>query len=386
MNRFFISVVFCAFAMGSVAVGAAIAQGSGAQERNSRQGGAQQNAFQQGDILPKQFSGWAGGLSAQPVLSVPFTVQHELGSKPPEVVDYINGSKRIHVVLQKYKDPSSAYAAYTLQLQPGMEPSDVSQFSAVAPNRVLLLIGNFVLDVGQAKSISTADLRALSALVDAHADHTPSPPIRSYLPEEGLVQGSQRYSLGPVGFDAALASLSENKFVAITPEIGFASGAEAMLARYQSTRKKTQDLLIIDYPTPQLAEQRLHHIESVRAANPDLAGTTVERKTSLLSLVLSPASAQAAAQLRAGIQYRAQVTWNEPSQTLTDPPSLVVVKDIFVGTLAFCGIAVVLGIAFGGVRVLTKRFFPGKVFDRPEDMEVLQLGLSGKRIDPRDFY
>jgi len=372
--------------MGSVAVGAAIAQGSGAQERNSRQGGAQQNAFQQGDILPKQFSGWAGGLSAQPVLSVPFTVQHELGSKPPEVVDYINGSKRIHVVLQKYKDPSSAYAAYTLQLQPGMEPSDVSQFSAVAPNRVLLLIGNFVLDVGQAKSISTADLRALSALVDARADHTPSPPIRSYLPEEGLVQGSQRYSLGPVGFDAALASLSENKFVAITPEIGFASGAEAMLARYQSTRKKTQDLLIIDYPTPQLAEQRLHHIESVLAANPDLAGTTVERKTSLLSLVLSPASAQAAAQLRAGIQYRAQVTWNEPSQTLTDPPWLVVVKDIFVGTLAFCGIAVVLGIAFGGVRVLTKRFFPGKVFDRPEDMEVLQLGLSGKRIDPRDFY
>jgi len=49
-------------------------------------------------------------------------------------------------------------------------------------------------------------------------------------------------------------------------------------------------------------------------------------------------------------------------------------------------VAVVLGVAFGGVRVLTKRLFPGKVFDRPEQMEVLQLGLSGKRIDPRDFY
>ena len=44
--------------------------------------------------------------------------------------------------------------------------------------------------------------------------------------------------------------------------------------------------------------------------------------------------------------------------------------------------AVVLGIAFGGVRVLTKRFFPGKVFDRPEQIEVLQLGISGKKIDP----
>jgi len=46
----------------------------------------------------------------------------------------------------------------------------------------------------------------------------------------------------------------------------------------------------------------------------------------------------------------------------------------------------VLGAAFGGVRLLTKMLFPGKVFDRPEQMDVLQLGLSGKRINSRDFY
>src|SRR5260370_153643 len=44
-------------------------------------------------------------------------------------------------------------------------------------------------------------------------------------------------------------------------------------------------------------------------------------------------------------------------------------------------VAVVLGVAFGGVRVLAKIFFPGKVFDRPEQMDVLQLGLSGKTIN-----
>jgi len=38
------------------------------------------------------------------------------------------------------------------------------------------------------------------------------------------------------------------------------------------------------------------------------------------------------------------------------------------------------------MRVVSKKFFPGKVFDRPEQMDVLQLGLSGKRIDSRDFY
>jgi uncharacterized membrane protein len=59
---------------------------------------------------------------------------------------------------------------------------------------------------------------------------------------------------------------------------------------------------------------------------------------------------------------------------------------IMIATMLFMLVAVVLGAAFGGVRVLAKIFFPGKVFDRPDQMDVLQLGLSSKRIDSRDFY
>ena len=57
-----------------------------------------------------------------------------------------------------------------------------------------------------------------------------------------------------------------------------------------------------------------------------------------------------------------------------------------IATMLFMLVAVVLGAAFGCVRVLAKIFFPGKVFDRPDQMDVLQLGLSSKRIDSRDFY
>jgi len=342
---------------------------------------------QQSPVLPKQFASWAGTPSAAPpdaLLQPP--LQHELGLQTPEASEYSSKGKKIHAILQKYKDPSSAYSAYTLQLLAGMQPSDVRTSSAVAPDRILMLIGNFVLDVEQAKNISTADLRALASAVDGRADSSPLPPIRAYLPEDRLVQGTQRYALGPAGFNAALGSLNENKFASLTQEIGFATGAEAMLASYQFSSVKSQDLLIIDYPTPQVAEQRLRHMQAVLAENPGLANATIERRGSLLSLVLSPVSAESAAKLRDEIRYGTQVTWNEASQTLTDPPWLMVVKDIFMGTLVFCGLAIVLGIAFGGVRVMTKRFFPGKVFDRAEDMEVLQLGLSGKRIDPRDFY
>ena len=79
-------------------------------------------------------------------------------------------------------------------------------------------------------------------------------------------------------------------------------------------------------------------------------------------------------------------TSNEPSATVTDPPWSIILYRIFVGTGIFMIAAVVLGIAFGGLRVFTKRLLPGKIFDRAERMEVLQLGLTGKTIDPRDFY
>lgn len=320
------------------------------------------------------------------VLAADDPLTQEAGRKAQDFTWYSDGRRSMRVLIEEFRDPSGAYQIYTARLTTKLNPSTVGPLTAAGNDQIIALVGNRVLTIGHISSATDADLKLLLDSVRQNADRTPLPPVRGYLPEEQLIQGTQRYALGPAGLNAALDALNEGKFAAITPEIGFATGAEAMLASYQSERNKSQDLLIVDYPTPQIAEQRLHHIQSVLAANPALADVTVERKTSLLSLVLSPASPQAAAKLREAIQYQMQVTWNEPSQTLTDPPWVSVLKNIFMGTMVFCGFAIVMGIAFGGVRVVTKKLFPGKVFDRPEDIEVLQLGLSGKRIDPRDFY
>jgi predicted small integral membrane protein len=43
-------------------------------------------------------------------------------------------------------------------------------------------------------------------------------------------------------------------------------------------------------------------------------------------------------------------------------------------------VSLIFGVFFGGIRVLTKRLFPDKVFDRPETMEIIQLHLE-ERID-----
>jgi hypothetical protein len=44
------------------------------------------------------------------------------------------------------------------------------------------------------------------------------------------------------------------------------------------------------------------------------------------------------------------------------------------------GLALVAGIAFGGLRLIVKRFFPDSVFDRREAMEFIALHLED---DPR---
>jgi len=40
------------------------------------------------------------------------------------------------------------------------------------------------------------------------------------------------------------------------------------------------------------------------------------------------------------------------------------------------GLALVAGVAFGGLRVLIKRFFPDSVFDRREGTEFISLHLE----------
>lgn len=335
--------------------------------------------------LPDRFGSWVSTSSPARVKpseqDAPLLT--EAGLEESVTRPYSNGSQTLNVSLEKFHDPSGAYEAYTSILDTDLEPSTVGQLTAIGHGRLIMLIGNFLLNV-EPQLASTADLRELSGMVRKSADTTPLPPIRAFLPQ-GFADGTQRYALGPAAFQGALGKLGESEFAPLTKEVGFDFGAEAMFANYQRA-KESGVLLLIDYPTPQLAEQHLRHLDGVLSLAEKQAGTTVERKGSLLSLVLRPPSAAFAEELRSGVHYQTEVTWNEPTHKLTDPPWVVILGRILIFTLLFMGLTIAVGAAFGGVRVLLKTFFPGKVFDRPGQMDVLQLGLSGKRIDSRDFY
>jgi hypothetical protein len=308
----------------------------------------------------------------------------EAGQREVSSCQFTAADKTVGVSGARYQDPSSAFEVYTSQLRSGMLPTTLGQVSAFDKDGVLILQGSLVLS--STANISKEDLSALVRAVEAKSEKAPLPPIRTYLPATGRLLGSERYALGPEAFRAALDSFGQPEMDGLVAAAGFSDKVEAMMARYSGRGKESGVLLLLEYPTPNLAEQYIHHLDEVLPAAAKEKGTTIERKGSVLSMVLAPSSPEFAKSLRESIDYETKVTWNEASQTATDPPILTVLQKIFIGTGIFMIAAVVLGVAFGGVRVITKRFFPGKVFDRPNQMEVLQLGLSGKRIDPSDFY
>ena len=89
-----------------------------------------------------------------------------------------------------------------------------------------------------------------------------------------------------------------------------------------------------------------------------------------------PLSASEAKALLASVNYDANVTWNENTYaTRKDNLANLLVNIIFLAFIII-GFALVAGVAFGGIRVLTKRLFPDRVFDRAEDVEFISLHLS----------
>ena len=87
-------------------------------------------------------------------------------------------------------------------------------------------------------------------------------------------------------------------------------------------------------------------------------------------------SASDAKSLLGMVNWEASVTWNQQTENgqVRDLYMLILNIVILCGILA--GLAVVAGVAFGGIRILMKRYYPDKVFDRPEQMEFISLHLT----------
>ena len=353
-------------------------------------------------LLPASVGGWtaSGGaptVSAGQLESVAGEragLLREYGLTSAEQRQYTQGQQTASLTLYRMVDPSAAYGAFTFLRGPQMRPLDLGDsvsFAAATGDRAIFVVGNLVLLASADQRPPDTALIEIAATLLPHADPRPYPSIAGFLPRAGIVPGSERYVLGPRALREALP------WVPATGDdwMGFGKSAEAMVARYRENgqaRGREITLLVTNYPTQQIAADQFSSLNKWMALNvePDQAGgrTVVfgSRSNALVALVFGAESREIAGRLLSQIQYRSTITWNEPSHTLTDPSFPMMIVGVFQGTGLIMLLAVAAGIGFGGLRVLVKFFVPGRVFDRNSQIEILQLGLSSKPIDSRDFY
>jgi hypothetical protein len=76
------------------------------------------------------------------------------------------------------------------------------------------------------------------------------------------------------------------------------------------------------------------------------------------------------------VNYEATVTWNENTYFDKNNNIGALLVNIIILCFILGAMALVAGVAFGGFRILMKRWFPDKLFDRPEQMEFISLRLT----------
>jgi Family of unknown function (DUF6599) len=342
--------------------------------------------------LPVQFAGWAAvpGSETSSAAIEQFAgdaapILRSCGSDWAARVIYQQHGSKLTVTLYRLHDPTVAYSAYSF-LRPqdatGLKPT---QHSAVAQSRAMLLIGNFLVEVtGQDLPRVEPALEELAQEVAPQASQEVYPDLWQHLPLGDIVPGSDRYIVNP-------ALLARVLPIGTGDWLGFGNGAEAELAQYRISGRDIT-FVVASYPTQQLAAKQADTFArdfnlNARNPAPDARPVVfVRRVSSLVGLVYGTDSPAVADALLGRIAYRTEVTWNEPGFKLKDLTMPQYVVGIFIGTGIIMLFALVAGIAFGGFRLIMKRLLPGKVFDRRRSVEILQLGLTSKPIDARDFY
>jgi hypothetical protein len=342
------------------------------------------------NVLPQSFADWTAPPLAEkfhvPTLirEVDTPVMQEFGYKAGESQMYLRGMDGLEVSLYQMTDPTAAYGAYTYFRPENMPSSKLTKYAAVSPTHALIVVGNFLIEVtGQRLNQSTEALQALIASVKPKADPRPYPQIAEHLPPDGMIPGSERYAIGPLALQKYLP-------VATNDWIGFSQGAEAVLARYHKGKEEVK-VLVAEYPTQQIAAKRFDAMASVVHPDPPAALDAFRvvgsiREADLVVLAFSSHAGEFPDGLVREVTYGHYVTSNEGKFKATEPSMNVYVVGAFMGTGFIMVIAIASGLGFALIRLVVKKLFPGKVFDRTRSMEVIQLGLSERPVNMKDFY
>jgi len=345
-------------------------------------------AAQSPAILPQAFAGWERQGTAQ-TSTDPATagasnaaVLNEYRFTDLAKATYTRDDGRtLKVRAARFADASGAFGACTFYLQTGMNREQIGDQGASAGDRVLFYRGHILVDAqfSRETSMSAAELRELAGTLPRVGGNTANlPSFIQFLPRRDYISNTQKYVMGPVALSSLDLPISAD-------QIDFGSSSELTLAHYQKPSGEAT-LVLISYPTPQIAAEHLRRIDAAHGITVSNqagisvingAGTFFDKRTGpIVAIATGSISDNDARSLLGMVNYEASVTWNTPTGNRDIGDLYKLILNVVVLCAILAGLAIIAGVAFGGFRILMKRLYPDKIFDRPEQMEFISLRLT----------
>lgn len=337
-------------------------------------------------ILPNEFGGWH--LDGNPQTSkdagtadgANASVLKEYGFQDFQSSTYTReDGRKLKIRAARFTDASGAYGAFTFYKTPEMLNEKIGGQASSLNNRILFYAGNVLVDAvfDRLTAMSAAELRELASSIPnpaGGAGNLPGLPI--YLPKASYIKNTAKYALGPATLDRIGSPIPSQL-------VDFNAGAEVVLSNYNSSGGDGT-LMLISYPTPQIAADHLRRIDAAHQANQQQqagalpfaeVGTFLDKRTGpIVAIAAGPYAEGEAKTLLSAVNYDADVTWNE--NTYLDKKNNL--ANLLVNIIILCailiGFALVVGLAFGGARILLRRFLPKT--EQNEQVEFISLHLE----------
>jgi hypothetical protein len=331
-------------------------------------------------LLPPSFAGWqkaAGGrISKYADVADPVNAQilREYGFTDSETATYDRGDRKLTLRAERFGDTTGAYGAFTFYRQPEMAREKLCDQGASDGTHVIFYCTNVLVDVNFDKvtAMSASELRELAASIPKVAGNlAEAPKIALYLPEN--IRENAKYFSGPVALDKLDSPIKSS-------QVNFSLNPEVLVGKVRA-QDGIATVALIQYPTPKIAQAQLKSLDDWgKSIKPSTAEGSLnefvsKRSGPIIALVMGEISDSDAKTLLSNINYDAEITWSEPTYNgARDNIGSLIYNDVVL-SLIIVAFMFVVGIAFGGFRVFMKKFFPGRLVDRPEDVEFIKLNI-----------
>ena len=276
------------------------------------------------------------------------------------VQDWAGPSGKVHLTLYEMADASAAYGIFTLErgTDPGgPTPVFIGTDGFRSGNREFIWQSKYLVKLEGPHDAADELGKTISENIFGRSR---KPPVSSHLPPENLLQGSEKYIVD----EASIGRELELK----AGTLGFDDSVEVATADYR-VKGKLAHLVLLMYPTQQVAKK----YEDQWVSGADDESSFRKRVGPLIAWVRGSHDPAIAKAILDDVNYESQVTWDQPRPDLSLPQVILTIFTFIGVALLF---TIVVGLSFGGLRIFVKAKYPQHIFDRPEDMEIIQLKLA----------